>query len=397
MARPGTGAYWAKRPMANQDTPRANDSAPLKPVVRGDLLVEFVRLIMVCLFAVAGWQVAESTGPSTSAGLLVGIVVGSGIGFVLGGMLGRRTASAVSDVERELRRVPAPEVLAGTIGLLLGLIVASLLSIPLFRLPAVAAYSSVAFFYVTLSYVGYRIGRAKAEELLSLFGVKPRAAGARQGDVSVLDSSALLDGRVMALIELGFFSGTLLVSRSVVEELQGVADSVDPGRRARGRRALDLVVQLTRDPSVELVLVDEEEIGRGEPVDIQLVRMAKARGGALITNDANLAKVAAALEVPVRSIAALADALRPQVMPGERVPLRLTRHGRAAGQAVGYLDDGTMVVVEGAGHLLGQTVKVAITNALQTSAGRMVFARVADDAKEAPADPERDETPVLRS
>ena len=364
--------------MTNQETPTGNDPAPVKPVVRGDLLVEFVRLIMVCLFAVAGWQVAESIGPSTSAGLLVGIVVGSGIGFVLGGMLGRRTASAVSDVERELRRVPAPDVLAGTIGLLMGLIVAALLSVPLFRLPAVAAYSSVAFFYVTVGYVGYRIGRAKAEELLSLFGVKAKAAGARLGDVSVLDSSALLDGRVMALVEMGFFSGTLLVPRSVVEELQVVADAADPGRRARGRRALDLLVQLTRDPSVELVLVDEDDTPRGEPVDVQLVRMAKARGGALITNDANLGKVAAALEVPVRSIAALADALRPQVMPGERVPLRLTRHGREAGQAVGYLDDGTMVVVEGADHLLGQTVSVAVTNALQTSAGRMVFARVAD-------------------
>ena len=363
--------------MTNQETRRENDLAPVKPVVRGDLLVEFVRLIMVCLFAVAGWYVAESTDPRTSGGLLLGIIVGSGIGFVLGGMLGRRTASAVSDVERQLRRVPAPEVLAGTIGLLLGLIVAALLSVPLFRLPGVAAYSSVAFFYVTVGYVGYRIGKAKAEELLSLFGVKPRAAGARPGDVSVLDSSALLDGRVMALVEMGFFPGTLLVPSSVVEELQVVADSADPGRRARGRRALDLLVQLTRDPSVELTLVDEERKG-GEPVDVQLVRIAKARGGALITNDANLAKVAAALEVPVRSIAALADALRPHVMPGERVPLRLTRHGREAGQAVGYLDDGTMVVVEGADHLLGRTILVAVTNALQTSAGRMVFARLAE-------------------
>ena len=364
--------------MDEKKTRREDREAPLKPVVRGDLLVEFVRLIMVCLFAMAGWQIAKSTGSYTSAGLLAGIVVGSGIGFVLGGVLGRRTAFAVSAVERELRRVPAPEVLAGTIGLLVGLILATLVSIPLFRLPSIAAYSTVSFLYVTLSYVGYRIGRSKAEELLSLFGVKPRAAGARQGEVSVLDSSALLDGRIMALIEMGFFSGTLLVPRSVVEELQSVADSSDQGRRARGRRALDLVVQLTRDPSVELALVDDDERRSGEPVDVLLVRMARARGGALITNDTNLAKVAAALEVPVRSISALAEALRPQVMPGERVPLRLTRNGRDAGQAVGYLDDGTMVVVEEADHLLGQTVTVAITNTLQTSAGRMVFARVAD-------------------
>jgi uncharacterized protein YacL len=294
-------------------------------------------------------------------------------------VLGRRTASAVSAVERELRRVPAPEVLAGTIGLLIGLVVATLLSVPLFRLPGVAAYSSVAFIYVTLGYVGNRIGRTKAEELLSLFGVKPRAAGARQGEVSVLDSSALLDGRVMALVRMGFFSGTLLVPKSVVEELQGIADSSDAGRRARGRRALDLVMELTRDPAVELALVEDESKRLDEPVDVQLVRMARARGAALVTNDSNLAKVAAALEIQVRSIAALAFALRPQVLPGERIPLRLTRHGTESGQAVGYLDDGTMVVVAEADHLLGQTVSVAITNALQTSAGRMVFARVAGD------------------
>ncbi|HEX8100792.1 MAG TPA: hypothetical protein VF660_11405, partial [Actinomycetota bacterium] len=205
--------------MNEKTTPREDRDAPIKPVVRGDLLVEFVRLIMVCLFAMAGWQIAKSTGSYTSAGLLAGIVVGSGIGFVLGGVLGRRTSSAVSAVERELRRVPAPEVLAGTIGLLLGLIVATLVSIPLFRLPSIAAYSTVSFLYVTLSYVGYRIGRSRAEELLSLFGVKPRAAGARQGEVSVVDSSALLDGRITALFEMGFFTGTLLVPRSVVEEL----------------------------------------------------------------------------------------------------------------------------------------------------------------------------------
>jgi uncharacterized protein YacL len=137
-------------------------------------------------------------------------------------------------------------------------------------------------------------------------------------------------------------------------------------------------VNLTRQPAVYLVLVYGDGDATGETVDAQLLRLARRRGAILITNDSNLAKLAAALDVPVRSIHALADALRPQVVAGERVELRLTRPGRESAQAVGYLDDGTMVVVEEADHFLGQEVSVTVTNALQTSTGRLVFARIAD-------------------
>jgi uncharacterized protein YacL len=366
-------------PASDFERPPSQASGELKRqrASRG-LLVEFVRLIMVSLFALAGWQVAEGTGPARPTGILLGILVGSGVGYVLGGVFGRTTASAVSDLEREFRRIPAPELLAGAIGLLLGIVFAALLTIPLFHLPPAASYATVAFVYLTLGYGGYRVGRAKVNELFAVFGVKPRAAGLGRGEVSVLDSSALLDGRVLALVKMGFLGGSLLVSRSVLDELQTVADSSDPARRGRGRKALDLLVALKRDPSVDVILV-EEPADPTEPVDSQLVRLARHRGGALVTNDTALARLAAALDIPVRSISALADALRPPVVPGERVPLRLVRRGRESGQAVGYLGDGTMVVVEEADHLLGDTVKIAVTNALLTSTGRMVFGRVADE------------------
>src|SRR5439155_15007522 len=148
-------------------------------------MVEAMRLIMVSLFAVAGWQVASRTGPQRSGRLLVGIVVGSGVGFVLGGALGRRTASAVSEVEREFRRIPAADALAATIGLVVALGLAALLAVPLFHLPPAAAYPTVAFVYLTAGTIGYRVGRTRSEELLALFGVKPRAAGGRAGDVAV--------------------------------------------------------------------------------------------------------------------------------------------------------------------------------------------------------------------
>jgi uncharacterized protein YacL len=357
---------------------------PLDPIPpqRGSrgFLVEGVRLIMVVMFAVAGWEVAELTGHTRSTPLLVGIVIGSGVGYVLGGAFGRRTATAVSDLEREFRRVSAAEILSGGIGLILGLTLATLLSMPLFHLPSRAAFPAVAFLYTTLGYFGLRLGRGRSDELFALFGVKPRASGTRPGEVAVLDSSAILDGRFQALIELGFLGGTLLLTRGVLEELQSVADSSNANRRTRGRRALDTLVALKRDPAVDLMLVEEGATDVTEAVDTQLVRLAKARGGALVTNDGNLAKVAAALDVPVRSIHALAEALRPDVVPGQFVSVRMTRRGREKGQAVGYLDDGTMVVVEEADHLLGDTVTVAVTNALQTSTGRLIFGRVAGES-----------------
>ena len=348
----------------------------------GGVLVEFVRLIIVTLLAAGGWELSTYIAPSSSGGHLIGIFVGTGVGYVLGGMFGRRTASAVSELEREFRKIPAAEILAGGIGLIVGLVLATLVSLPLFHLPPKAAYPAVAFVYMTSSFFGYRIGRARSDDLLGLFGVKPRAAGGSPREVAVLDASAILDGRILPLIHLGFLGGTLLLTRGVLEELQSVADSSNRGRRARGRKALDTLVAMRKDPSVDLILVRDEEgwAAHGETVDAQLVRLARARGGALVTNDSGLAKVAAALDVPVRSIHALAEALRPEVVAGDRVPVRLTRRGREAGQAVGYLDDGTMVVVEEADHLLGDTVTVSVTNALQTSTGRLIFARVAGDA-----------------
>jgi uncharacterized protein YacL len=233
----------------------------------------------------------------------------------------------------------------------------------------------VAFLYFVVGSVGWRVGRAKSDELFAMFGVKARAAGTKAGDLLILDSSAILDGRIAALLRMGFLTGSMLVTTGVLEELQRVADSSDPMRRSRGRQALDLLIDLRRDPSVEVTLVDEDAPTRADEVDVRLVRLARARGATLVTNDSNLAKVATALDVPVRSINALAEALRPSILIGDRVQVRLQRRGRDAGQAVGFLDDGTMIVVEEAADLVGTTSWVEVTNVLQSQNGRMAFAR----------------------
>ena len=338
-------------------------------------LVEFVRLIFVVLFAIAGYEIAVHVEAQGTGRIVVGIILGSATGYVLGGVLGRQTAEAVSSIEREFTKITAAEVTAGVLGLVIGLVIAFLLSLPLFRLPPAAAWPSVAFAYLTFPFLGYRIGRAKQEEIFSLLGLKPRAAGTGRAEVNIIDTSALIDGRIIDLVRTGFLGGVLLIPQGVLGELQRIADSSDPGRRRRGRRGLDVLAQVQRDPTVEVVLVEEEAVG---DVDAGLVRMARDRGGAVVTADSNLAKVAQALSVPVRSINVLADSLRVPLMPGEEIGVRLTREGREAGQGVGYLEDGTMVVVEEAKDRVGSDVAVRITNVLQTATGRMLFATLSE-------------------
>jgi uncharacterized protein YacL len=344
-----------------------------RPAVRRGRLVEFVRLIFVLLFAAGGYTIATQLNNPNTTRTLLGVVLGTGTGFVLGGAFGRQTAAAVGEMEREFRRVPAPELVAGTAGLLIGLGVAALGSVPLFRLPALAAWTTVAFVYVTLSYLGYRVGRSKQRELFGLIGLKPRSAGAAGGEIAVLDTSALIDGRVVDLARTGFLTGDLLVHGAVLQELQQIADSSDPKRRARGRRGLDAVTELQRAATVQVHLVEESAVA---DVDAALVRLARARGASLLTTDYNLAKVAEALSVAVPRMNDLAAAFRVPVGPGDELTVELVKQGREHGQAVGYMEDGTMVVVENATDHIGSEVPVVARNVITTVTGRMVFAQL---------------------
>lgn len=356
-----------------ETTPATPRRAPRRSPPRG-VVVELVRLILVAVFAVGSWRIAQEVARSDEVRILLGIVLGTAVGYVVGGVLGRRAVVAVSAVERDFAKVPASELLAGAMGLILGLLIAVLVSVFLFRLPREAAYPTAGLLALLLAFLGYRVGRAKQEELFGLFGLKPRSSGLRRGDMNVLDTSAIIDGRIMDVVTAGFLGGTFLVPRIVLEELQAVADSGQPARRARGKRGLRVLNELQRSPAVDVVLVDEDLPG---DADAQLVRLARDRGGVVVTTDANLARVAAALDVPVRSLNELALAMRASVVPGEEVTIRVTRPGREADQGIGFLADGTMVVVEGGGEFVGSEVAAQVTNVLMTSSGRMVFARVA--------------------
>jgi len=350
---------------------RAREDSERPPPPRGRL-VEFVRLLFVVLFAAAGYTIATNVGYGSTSQTLRGIVLGSSTGFVLGGVLGRQTYRAVRSMEEELRKVPAAEVVAGVGGLIAGLAVAALLSVPVFRLPPLAAWTSVAFMYVTLGFLGYRIGRTKNEELFGLIGLKPRTSGSSD-KMFVVDTSALIDGRILNLVETGFLAGDVLLHTAVLRELQTIADSSDERRRARGRRGLDTVGELKYAPTVELHLIEEDGVF---DVDAALVRVARERGASLLTTDHNLSKVAEAIGVAVPSLNELAAAFRVPVGVGDSLDVHLVKEGREAGQAVGFLDDGTMVVVEAARERVGTDVPVIVRNVIKTATGRMVFANL---------------------
>lgn len=349
---------------------------PRASALRGRL-VEGVRLILIALFGTAGFRLGSSYAVESTSRALLLIFLGAATGFVVGGVVGRLTLRAVSGMERELHRKPAPQLAGGVVGLVIGLVVAGLMMIPLLFVPPSAAWPAVVFLYLVLGSLGFRLGEAKYEDIFALVGMKPRASTSARGELHVVDTSALIDGRVSDLVATGFVSGTILLHDGVLRELQAISDSSDPRRRSRGRRGLDVLVDLQKAPTVQFQLV--EEVGVMD-VDAALVRLARERGASLITVDHNLAKVAEALRVPVAQINALASKFRVPYTAGDELSVRLVKEGREHGQGVGYLDDGTMVVVERADAHIGTTVEAKVTNVIQTTTGRMVFAALAAEA-----------------
>jgi uncharacterized protein YacL len=235
------------------------------------------------------------------------------------------------------------------------------------------------FVVVALGMLGYRLGSARREAFLRLFGARAGLAPQIAAIASlprVIDTSVAIDGRVLDVVKSGFLHGRILLAAPVITELQGLADAGDDLRRARGRRGLEVLESLRREPGVELLAVPDDPAGIGE-VDAKLVRICIDRGAVLLTLDTNLAKAAALSGVRVMNMHALALALRPPVVAGDEVTVLLLKPGRESGQAIGYLDDGTMVVVEHARQNLGHDLRVLVTSVLTTANGRMVFARPA--------------------
>jgi uncharacterized protein YacL len=346
-------------------------------------VVESLRFCIVVFFAGIGYQVPQflpgseemRVGTFDASGL--GICLGAAVGYVLGGVVARLTGRTLAQAEQALRHRSAEQVLAGLIGAVLGVLIAGGLTWPVLLVgQPVVMLPVFAFVCVTLGTLGYRLGLSRRHRLLDLVSLRTGmgpSQSATAGLPRLLDTSVAIDGRIISVVRAGFLHGTLLVPEPVLAELQGLADAADEVVRGRGRRGLEALEVLRRESAMDVEVIPDGAVEVPE-VDAKLVRMSLDRGAALLTLDTNLAKVAALAGCRVMNLHALALALRPPVTAGDTVKVLLTRAGKGAGQAVGYLDDGTMVVVERARERIGSEARVIVTSVLTKANGRMVFA-----------------------
>ena len=371
----------------------------------GDFMLEKIsRFLIILVFAISGLLIMEVASPFLSQFvsneyLKVGFLCVTPLRLVLGllglvvfGSLGKWAAPFLMNLimrfsERMamyLADLPTSDIFVLAIGVILGLIVAALLGTSFSRLPIIGPYISL-IFSILGAIVGAKVALNKRTDIVSFFNriwfssrVKEsskKTASHVSRTHKLLDTSVLIDGRILEIIRLGFLEGTIIIPKFVLEELQKIADSADTLKRNRGRRGLDIVQEIKDLKNVSIEIVDKDFDDLTE-VDAKLVRLAAQMKGVLATNDFNLSKVAKIQGVPVLNVNDLANALKQAVLPGEELRIFLAKEGKEQGQAIGYLDDGTMVVVENGKRSVNQTVPVTVTSVLQTSAGRMIFAKM---------------------
>jgi uncharacterized protein YacL len=352
-------------------------------------VIRTIRILGAALGAFVGLvtgTVAPNGGPGLFAGspyegafLAAWTISWLVLGFAL---LPYLTVVPATWLLRRVRELSTAEFVTAVAGLLIGLLAGLLLGIPLAIFPypwGTWLPIGVSLFF-GLGMVGLTVAkredlRIAAEAIGLVRRPEPEAAGQKSGDPHiVVDTSAIIDGRIAEIVESGFIYGTLVVPRFVLDELQHIADSSDTLRRNRGRRGLEILARLQRDARTPVEIVDDEAPNIAE-VDGKLVELAKRRSRAVLTNDFNLNRVAELQGIRVLNINSLANAVKPAVLPGEELRVRVIQEGKEAGQGVGFLDDGTMIVVEGGARFMDRDLDVAVTRVLQTVAGRMIFAQ----------------------
>ena len=327
-----------------------------------------LRLLLFLICGVCGYYLTTDVSLSPRMGLW---------GF-LGGLF---LAALTLLMEKELKKIHLKNLLGSFIGLILGFILANLISnvflSPLFNHQPIAL-SLYGGLYGICGYIGLRIGLKKGEEIhLSGWKVFSKSLP-RSENTKILDTSVIIDGRIADITETGFVEGTLLIPQFVLSELQHIADSSDSVKRTRGKRGLEILHRIQKQVDVDVRIVDTDYAGIKE-VDAKLIELAKEVRGKIITNDSNLNKVAELQGIEVLNINELANSLKPVVLPGEEMNVKILKEGKELGQGVAYLDDGTMIVVDNGRRQMGKTIDVIVTSVLQTPAGRMIFARLKEE------------------
>jgi uncharacterized protein YacL len=299
---------------------------------------------------------------------------------------GAVAAGLIIFFEMRVRALTLRRLFGAVIGSLLGIAGAFLFSLVLRNsLPEGPARSLLQIAVLLLmTYIGLLVGASKGD-LLNLAALGGLFTGERGGkrNTKVVDTSAIIDGRIADIAETGFLEGTLIIPEFVLRELQMVADSSDSSKRQRGRRGLDVLQAMRTNPQLT-VQIAEEDYPQIREVDLKLIELARHLEAKIVTNDFNLNKVAQVRGVPVLNINDLANSLRPVVLPGEKMRVLIMKEGKEYDQGVGYLDDGTMVVVDHARRLIGRTIEICVTSVLQTASGKMIFGKLDDAPKAEP-------------
>lgn len=341
------------------------------------------RLIGMIFFSLIGAYYGGTLGAlATDQAELYAIVfglLGALIGLIITPLI---TVRPIRGLRMVLAQISAQKLVAGQLGLLAGLIIAALVTIPISKLPEPFSLFLPFFSVVVFSYLGISVFVMRSNDIFAAFGNKlSRGSGevgpldTAAGRTILMDTSVIIDGRIADIARTGFLSGTLLIPRFVLNELQYIADSPDSLRRQRGRRGMEVLSQLQKDPTVP-VRISDIDVEGARDVDDKLVILARQLRCPILTNDYNLNRVAELQGVPVLNINELANAVKSVLLPGEPLSVKIIQEGKEIGQGVGYLDDGTMVVVEDGRSQLNSESVVIVTKVLQTAAGRMIFARL---------------------
>lgn len=327
--------------------------------------------------------------------LALGGVVGAVIGFFIAMPIINQGLRLAKNMERLLSRVPNQELMAGTAGLLFGLIIANLIGLAFYRVPLIGSYIPIILSAI-FGYIGMRLASRKGPELYAnwlqnraIVKDKKKETAMKGTDVpapatvsdfesisvaKLLDTSVIIDGRIAELCATGFLEGPLVVPLFVLEELQHISDSADVLKRNRGRRGLDILQGLQQKELIAIKVIDDDFEDITE-VDSKLMRLALDKKWKIVTNDFNLNKVASLQGIEVLNLNDLANALKPAMIPGEWIRVQVIKEGKEDNQGVAYLDDGTMIVIENGAQYVDTSIDVMVTSVLQTSAGRMIFAK----------------------
>jgi uncharacterized protein YacL len=330
-----------------------------------------IRILLILACSISGSAIVYYTVTPDSSYLIFESI----IGFIIGLLV----ALLVIKLEKDIRKISLRIIVGGVVGMIIGLLIALILGFGLNMVSKIRENQQVVpWIYLLLTgilgYLGLVLGSKKVEEF------NFRGAGSKMGsDSRILDTSVIIDGRIADICDSGFMEGELIVPRFVLNELQLVADSSDSMKRSRGRRGLDILNRMQKSSAINIEIV-EQDFPKIKGVDGKLVALAKKINAKLLTNDYNLNKVAELQGVHVLNVNELANAMKPVVLPGEQMIVKIIREGKEQGQGVGYLDDGTMIIVDGANKLLNMNTDVVVTSVLQTTAGRMIFSELKEAA-----------------